>query len=218
MSSVKSQISVSVDGFVAGPNQSLDNPLGEGGERLHDWALSTAGWRAEHGLEGGERNADSEVVEDLVRGVGAYIMGRKMFGGGDGAWDETWRGWWGEDPPYHVPVFVLTHHPREPLTMEGGTTFNFVTDGIESALEQARAAAGDQDVHIAGGASAVQQYLAAGLLDELYLHVVPVVLGAGERLLENVGDPVLEPVEVVASPAVTHIRYRVTGTAASSGR
>jgi dihydrofolate reductase len=218
MSSVKSQISISLDGFAAGPNQSLDNPLGEGGERLHEWALSTASWRAEHGREGGEHNADSDVVESLVRGVGAYIMGRNMFGGGHGDWDETWTGWWGENPPYHVPVFVLTHHPRAPLTMEGGTTFNFVTEGIESALEQARAAAGDRDVHIAGGASAIQQYLAAGLLDELYLHVVPVLLGAGERLLENVGDPVLEPVEVVASPAVTHVRYRVTGTAASSGR
>ena len=136
-------------------------------------------------------------------------MGRKMFGGGDGPWDEKWRGWWGEDPPFHVPVFVLTHHPREPLPMEGGTTFTFVTDGIESALEQARTAAGDKDVMIAGGASAVQQYLAAGLLDELYLHIVPILLGAGERLLEGVGDPSLEPVKVIASPAVTHVKYRV---------
>ena len=144
-----------------------------------------------------------------MRDNGAYIMGRKMFGGGDGPWDESWRGWWGEDPPYHAPVFVLTHHAREPLEMEGGTTFHFVTDGIESALEQARAAAGERPVAVAGGASAVRQYLAAGLLDELYLHVAPVVLGAGERLLEDVGDPVLEPVEVIASPVVTHIRYRV---------
>jgi dihydrofolate reductase len=136
-------------------------------------------------------------------------MGRKMFGGGDGPWDETWRGWWGEDPPFHVPVFVLTHHPREPLTMQGGTTFTFVTEGIESALEQARTAAGDANVAIAGGASAVRQYLAAGLLDELYLHIVPVVLGAGERLLEDVGAPALEPVKVVASPGVTHVKYRV---------
>jgi len=136
-------------------------------------------------------------------------MGRKMFGGGEGPWDETWKGWWGEDPPFHVPVFVLTHHPREPLEMQGDTTFTFVTEGIESALEQARAAAGGDDVAIAGGASAVQQFLAAGMLDELYLHIVPIVLGAGERLLEDVGDPTLEPVEVVASPAVTHVRYRV---------
>ena len=209
MSLVTCQISISLDGFAAGPNQSLDNPLGEGGERLHDWAFATASWREQHGLEGGERNADSEVVEEVSQGIGAYIMGRKMFGGGDGPWDETWTGWWGDDPPYHAPVFVLTHHPREPLPMQGGTTFHFVTDGIESALEQARAAAGDQDVAIAGGASAVQQYLAAGLLDELYLHIVPVILGAGERLLDDVGDPTLEPVKVVASPAVTHLKYRV---------
>ncbi len=209
MSSLTSQITVSLDGFVAGPNQSLENPLGEGGERLHEWAISTASWRAQHGHEGGERNADSEVVDSLVAGVGAYIMGRKMFGGGDGPWDESWRGWWGEEPPYHAPVFVLTHHEREPLVMQGGTTFTFVTDGIESALAQARAAAGARDVTIAGGATAIQQYLAAGLLDELYLHVVPILLGGGERLLENVGDPRLEPVEVIASPVVTHIRYRV---------
>ncbi|MDX6676855.1 MAG: hypothetical protein QOE31_907, partial [Solirubrobacteraceae bacterium] len=131
------------------------------------------------------------------------------FGGGDGPWDASWTGWWGEDPPYHVPVFVLTHHARESLQMQGGTTFHFVTDGIESALGQAREAAGEQDVSIAGGASAVRQFLAAGLLDELYLHVVPVLLGAGERLLEDVGDPTLEPIEVVASPAVTHVKYRV---------
>jgi dihydrofolate reductase len=177
--------------------------------RLHQWALDTDSWRKHHGLEGGERNADAEVVDEVVQGVGAYIMGRRMFGGGDGPWDETWTGWWGEDPPFHTPVFVLTHQPREPLSMQGGTTFTFVTDGIESALEQARAAAGDKDVVIAGGASAVQQYLAAGLLDELYLHIVPVLLGAGERLLEDVGDPILEPINVVASPAVTHVKYRV---------
>lgn len=209
MSSVTCQISISLDGFVAGPNQSVDNPLGEGGERLHEWVVKTAAWRRQHGLDGGERGADSEVIEGLVEGVGAYIMGRKMFGGGGGPWDETWKGWWGDDPPFHVPVFVLTHHEREPLPMEGGTTFTFVTDGIESALEQARAAAGDRDVAIAGGARTIQQYLAAGLLDELYLHIVPVLLGAGERLLENVGDPTLEPVQVVASPTVTHVKYRV---------
>jgi dihydrofolate reductase len=159
-------------------------------------------------LDGGERTADSEVVDDVVQGIGAYIMGRKMFGGGDGPWDETWRGWWGEDPPYRVPVFVLTHHPRAPLSM-GDTTFTFVTDGIDAALALARKAAGDKDVAVPGGAKAVQQYLAAGLLDELYLHIVPVVLGAGERLLENVGDPTLEPVKVISSPTVTHVKYRV---------
>jgi dihydrofolate reductase len=209
MSNVTCQISISLDGFVAGPNQSMDNPIGEGGMRLHQWAFATDTWHEQHGSEAGERTADSEVVANMMEGIGAYIMGRNMFGPGRGAWDASWRGWWGEDPPYHTPVYVLTHHDREPLEMQGGTTFHFVTDGIESALEQARAAAGDKDVSIAGGASAVQQYLAAGLLDELYLHIVPVVLGSGERLLENVGDPRLEPVEVVASPAVTHVRYRV---------
>jgi len=210
MSSVTCQISMSLDGFVAGPNQSIENPIGEGGMRLHEWVFVTDSWREQHGLDGGERTADAEVVDEVVQGVGAYIMGRKMFGGGDGPWDEVWTGWWGEDPPYHSPVFVLTHHKREPLSMQGGTTFTFVTDGIESALEQAKAAAGrDKDVAIAGGASAVQQYLAAGMLDELYLHIVPIILGAGERLLEDVGDPTLEPVKVVASPAVTHVKYRI---------
>jgi dihydrofolate reductase len=209
MNSVTCQISISLDGFVAGPNQSLENPLGEGGMRLHEWAFANAGWRRQHGLDGGEEGPDSEVAEEAVAGVGAYIMGRKMFGGGDGPWDQSWTGWWGDDPPFHLPVFVLTHHAREPLTMQGGTSFTFVTDGVEAALDQARAAAGDQDVAIAGGAATVRQFVAAGLLDELYLHIVPVILGSGERLLENVGDPSLEPVKVVASPAVTHVKYRL---------
>jgi dihydrofolate reductase len=209
MTNVTSQISVSLDGYVAGPNQSMDNPIGEGGMRLHGWAFANAAWREQHGLEGGERGPDAEVAEGLMQGIGAYIMGRRMFGGGDGDWDMEWTGWWGEDPPYHTPVYVLSHHEREPLEMQGGTTFHFVTGGIEAALHQARAAAGELDVSIAGGASTVNQYLAAGLLDELYLHIVPVVLGAGERLLENVGDPQLEIVDVVASPAVTHVKYRV---------
>ena len=209
MSSVTCQISISLDGYVAGPNQSLENPIGEGGMRLHEWLFETARWREQQGLEPGARTADSEVVEEVFQNVGAYIMGRKMFGGGDGQWNMKWTGWWGDEPPYHTPVFVLTHHAREPLAMRGGTTFNFVTEGIDLALEQARSAAGEKDVVIAGGASAVQQYLAAGKLDELYLHVVPVILGAGERLLENVGDPTMQPVKVIASPAVTHIKYRV---------
>jgi dihydrofolate reductase len=209
MNSVTCQISISLDGYAAGPNQSIDNPIGEGGMRLHQWAFATSTWREQHGLEGGERNLDAEVAEGLMDGIGAYIMGRRMFGGGDGAWDESWTGWWGEDPPYHTPVYVLTNFAREPLELQGGTTFHFVTDGIDAALEQARAAAGDLDVSIAGGASTVNQYLAAGHLDELYLHIVPVVLGAGERLLVDVGDPVLEPVDVVASPGVTHVKYRV---------
>jgi dihydrofolate reductase len=209
MSSVTCHIAISLDGFVAGPNQSLDNPLGEGGMGLHEWAFATDEWRAQHGMAGGEDNVDAAVVAEVSSGVGAHIMGRKMFGGGDGPWDLEWKGWWDDNPPYHSPVFVLTHHAREPLEMEGGTTFFFVTDGIESALEQARAAAGDLDVAVDGGASAVRQFLAAGLLDELYLHIVPILLGAGERLLENVGQPKLEPISVVASPLVTHVKYRV---------
>ena len=209
MDLVTSHISISLDGFVAGPNQSFENPIGEGGLRLHDWVFTTAAWLRQQGLEGGTDNEDSMVVDEVVANVETYIMGRKMFGGGTGPWDQTWKGWWGDDPPYHTPVFVLTHHPREPLAMQGGTTFIFVTDGIESAMDQARAAAGDGVVSIAGGASTIQQFLAAGMLDELYLHVVPIILGAGERLFENVGDPVLEPVKVIASPTVTHIKYRI---------
>jgi len=209
MSLVRSHIAISLDGFVAGPNQSFENPIGEGGMRLHEWVFETDSWQEQHGSSGGVRNADAEVVEEVVAGVGAYVMGRKMFGGGDGSWDLSWQGWWGDEPPFHVPVFVLTHYEREPLSMEGGTTFTFVTSGIEAALEQAKAAAGEHDVSIAGGASAIRQYLAAGLLDDLYLHIVPIVLGSGERLLENVGDPRLEPVKVVASPSVTHVKYRV---------
>ena len=209
MGIVKCQVSISLDGFVAGPNQSLENPIGEGGLRLHEWVFPTASWRRQEGQEGGEDGPDSEVAEEVAQGIGAYVMGRHMFGGGSGPWDKDWKGWWGDNPPYHVPVFVLTHQPREPLTMLGGTTFNFVTDGIESALEQAHAAAGDRAVSIAGGASTIRQVLAAGRLDELYLHIVPIVLGSGERLFEDVGDPVLTPVKVVASPTVTHIMYRI---------
>jgi dihydrofolate reductase len=210
MSIVSCHISVSLDGFVAGPNQSPEEPLGKGGERLHEWAIKTDAWREQHGEQGGARTPDSEVVQEVTAGVGAYIMGRNMFAGpGPGPWDAAWRGWWGEDPPFHTPVFVLTHHPREPLEMDGGTTFHFVADGVESALSQARAAAGDGVVLVAGGAETVQQFLRAGLLDELTLHIAPVVLGDGARLLQDVGDPVLEPVKVVASPAATHVKYRV---------
>jgi dihydrofolate reductase len=209
MSSIRCHISMSLDGFVAGPNQSADEPLGEGGERLHEWVFPLESWRRPHGREGGERGPDDEVVREVQAGVGAHVMGRRMFGGGDGPWDESWKGWWGDDPPFHAPVFVLTHHPRDPLPMQGGTTFTFVTDGIESAIEQAREAAGGQDVAVAGGASTIQQALSAGLLDELYLHIVPILLGGGERLLDNVGDVSLEPVKVVGSPAVTHVKYRV---------
>ncbi len=209
MSRVTAQIAISLDGFVAGPDQSFENPIGRGGMRLHEWQFASDEWRAAHGLEGGEATPDSDLIARMFDNIGAHIMGRNMFDHGRGEWDLSWKGWWGEDPPYHAPVFVLTHHPREPLAMQGGTTFHFVTDGIEAALARAREAAGDRDVAISGGASAIRQYLAAGLLDELHLHLVPVLLGDGERLLQDVGDPVLEPVEVIASPGVTHVRYRV---------
>jgi dihydrofolate reductase len=189
MSTFRFQLAVSLDGYVAGPNQSEEHPLGVGGMELHQWVFKLQAWRKQQGLDGGEVNASTPVVEEAQSNVGATVMGRNMFGGGPGPWrqDPPWRGWWGENPPFHTPVFVLTHHPRQPLEMEGGTTFTFVTDGIEAALEQARRAAGGRDVLLGGGANVVQQYLAAGLVDEFWLHVVPVLLGAGERLLENVG-------------------------------
>ena len=197
MSQVTCDLTISLDGFAAGPNQSIAEPLGEGGERMHRWQFeephANAAWRAG------------------ILASGAYIMGRNMFAGpGPGPWDEEWRGWWGEEPPYHAPVFVLTHHPREPLEMQGGTTFTFVTDGIESALGRARKAAGSKDVAIAGGAQTVRQYLSAGLIDELRLHIAPIVLGAGERLLDGVTNLQLEPTEVSGTGLVTHVRYRVT--------
>jgi dihydrofolate reductase len=209
MGKLKLNITMSLDGYVAGPDQSLENPLGIGGEELHDWMVSLKAWRESHGKEGGEVNASTPYVDDILAGTGATIMGRNMFGGGPGPWHESWTGWWGDDPPYHHPVFVLTHHPREPVEMEGGTTFHFVTDGIESALEQARAVAGDKDISLGGGASVAQQYLAAGLLDEMVISVVPNLLGGGARLLDNLGDgpPQLEQVEAVGAPGVTHIRY-----------
>jgi dihydrofolate reductase len=211
MSKLRFHIATSLDGFVAGPNQSLDNPLGEGGLELHAWVFPLEAWRGPQGLDGGDVNASSAVVEESVTNVGAYIMGRNMFGGGPGPWpDDPWNGWWGADPPYHVPVFVLTTHAREPLPMEGGTTFSFVTDGIESALEQAKAAAADKDVMLAGGARVAQQYLAAGLIDEMELHIVPLLLYDGARLLENLGEgPALEQVRAIEAPGVTHIKYRV---------
>ena len=209
MSMVVSHLAISLDGFAAGPNQSLENPIGEGGMRLHQWMFETAAWARREGQPAPPETPDSDEVEHMHDNIGAFIMGRHMFSPDRGAWDMGWRGWWGEDPPYHAPVFVLTHHPRESLPMEGGTTFHFVTEGIDVALTRARSAAGDRDVMVAGGAQAVRQYLGAGLLDELHLHLVPIVLGAGERLLEDVGDPQLRPVKVVASPGVTHITYRV---------
>ena len=210
MSKVRVHISVSADGYVAGPNQSLENPLGEGGEGLHDWVVPLRAFREPHGREGGEVNASTPVLEEALANVGAEIMGRGKFGGGPGPWgDDPWAGWWGEEPPFHMPVFVVTHHEREPLTLSD-TTYTFVTDGIESALEQARAAAGEKDVMIGGGASVINQYLAAGLVDELELHVVPLVLGGGARLFEGLGpDLELEQVRAIEAPGVTHLKYRV---------
>jgi dihydrofolate reductase len=203
-------IAMSLDGFVAGPNPSERDPLGEGGMQLHEWAFELAAWREPHGRDGGEVNESTQVVEQNLANVGATIMGRNMFGGGPGPWgEEPWQGWWGEDPPFHVPVFVLTHHAREPLRKQGGTTFHFVSDGIESALTQAASAADGKDVALAGGADVAQQYLAAGLIDELTLSVVPVLLGGGTRLLDGVGGGIrLEQAGVVQAPGVTHLRYR----------
>jgi dihydrofolate reductase len=212
MSKLKVDISMSLDGYVAGPDPTVDNPLGEGGEGLHEWAFRLEVFRRRHGMPGGEVNAGTTLVEEALANVGATLMGRNMFGGGPGPWgDDPWDGWWGDDPPFHMPVFVLTHHERPPLEKDGGTTFTFVTDGIESALDQARSAAGGADVLLGGGGQAVQQYLAAGLVDELYLHVAPVFLGGGVRLFDGLGDdlPALEQVHVVAAPGVTHLKYRV---------
>lgn len=210
MSRLRCHISISLDGFVAGPNQSEEEPIGEGGELLHDWVVSLAAWRETHHLEGGEENENSRIVAEARENIGAAVMGRNMFGPiGGGPWDGEWNGWWGDDPPYHYPVYVVTHHPRDPVEMEGGTTFRFVTDGIESALEQARAAAGGKDVMLWGGGQIISEYLAAGLVDELELHVVPIVLGAGSRLWDGLDGPMkYELVRVVEAPGVTHLKYR----------
>jgi dihydrofolate reductase len=212
MSRLRIQMATSLDGFAAGPNQSLEDPLGEGGERLHEWMIPLAAFREQHGEAGGEVNESTPWVEGMFENIGATVMGRKMFGGGPGPWPEPpWKGWWGDNPPYHHPVFVLTHYAREPLVMEGGTTFHFVTDGIESALEQAKDAAGGKDVWLGGGASVVQQYLRAGLLDELRVSIAPIILGGGERLFDNLGDAriELEQVDAIAAPDVVHVVYRI---------
>ena len=214
MSKLRFNITMSLDGYVAGPNQSVENPLGEGGLRLHEWAFGTRAFREMHGGgEGGEAGTDDDVIRETFANLGATIMGRNMFGGGPGAWrrETPWTGWWGANPPFHHPVFVLTHHPREPLAMEGGTSFTFVTDGIDSALRQARAAARGRDVSLAGGASVARQYLEAGLVDEMELHVVPLLLGAGMRLFDGVGEPRLkiEPVRTLDGKGVVHLKYLV---------
>jgi dihydrofolate reductase len=214
---------VSLDGYVAGPAQSLENPLGVGGTHLHEWAFATRSFRRLHGMEGGGTGIDDQWVARGEEGIGATIMGRNMFGPVRGPWpDEAWKGWWGEDPPFHHPVFVLTHHPRDPIPMAGGTTFHFVTDGIEAALERALETADGQDVRVGGGASTVRQYLRAGLIDELHLAIAPVLLGGGERLFEGVGTDLPERyacAELVGSGAVTHARIaRISVTGARSAR
>jgi dihydrofolate reductase len=211
MGKVKVSISMSLDGFVAGPNVGPEEPLGEGGEQLHEWIFRLASWRRTHGEEGGETGPDDDVLEEAVAGTGAVVMGRRMFSAGSGPWEDDPKrdAWWGDEPPFHVPVFVVTHHARESQEKQGGTTFHFVTEGVEAALEQARAAAGDRDVSVAGGADVIQQALRAGQLDELDLHVVPVLLGGGVRLLEGLEGVRVEPDRMLASPAVTHLRYRV---------
>jgi len=210
MPRLRFRISISLDGFVAGPEQSVNDPLGIGGMRLHEWVFPLAAWRRPHGLDGGVENASSAVVDGWTRNIGATIMGRNMFGGHPGPWSASspWQGWWGKEPPFHHPVFVVTHHPRAPLTL-GETTFHFVTDGIESALEQARRAAGDRDIALGGGADIARQYLRAGLVDEMWLSLVPTLLGGGARLFEGITDEMhgLTLAEVVPAPGVTHLQF-----------
>jgi dihydrofolate reductase len=203
MGNATADITMSLDGFIAGPNDRPGNGLGDGGEVLHEWVYGLKSWREPHGLEGGETGTDSEVLEEAFQRTGATLMGRRMFDLGEEPW--------GDDPPFHGPVFVVTHTARDELVKEGGTTFTFVTDGLESALDQARSAAGDKDVSVAGGANVIQQYLTAGLLDEIQIHVAPVLLGDGRRLFENLGaeQRELETIRVIDSPGVTHLKFRV---------
>jgi len=210
MSKLRLKISMSLDGFVAGPDQSVSDPLGKGGMRLHEWVFVLKAFRSTHGMDGGEVNESTPVVEESVANIGATVMGRNMFGGHPGPWSEKepWNGWWGPNPPFHHPVFVLTHHARAPLEMEGGTTFHFVTGGIEAALEQARQAAGGKDVSLAGGAKAAQQYLNAGLVDQMEINLAPTLLGSGERLFEGVNDlHGLRLVRTIGTSAVTHLKF-----------
>jgi dihydrofolate reductase len=210
MAKLRFRIAVSLDGYAAGPEQSVKNPLGVGGERLHEWVVALAAWRASHGLEGGEVDESTPVMQEVQANIAATIMGRNMSGGHPGPWkvSKPWNGWWGNNPPFHHPVFVLTHHPRPPLELEGGTVFTFVTDGIAAALEQARRGARGKDVALAGGANVAQQYLNAGWVDEMQLHLVPTLLGGGERLFEGVADlQGLKPVRTVAAPNVTHLKF-----------
>ena len=209
MGQVKVELSMSLDGFVAGPNPSLEEPLGAGGERLHEWVVRLASWRAPHGLEGGETGPDDDIFAESLASTRAVVMGRKMFSGGSGPWadDPKADGWWGDDPPFHAPVYVVTHHERETVEKAGGTSFTFVTDGVEAALDRARDAAGGGDVLIAGGADVAQQALAAGRVDRLQLHVVPLLLGGGTRMFADGEPQALEQTQVVPSTQVTHLTY-----------
>ena len=212
MSKLRFGISVSLDGYVAGPDQSTAEPLGVGGEGLHQWVVRLQSWREAHGMEGGVEGHDDRVQRESMENVGATIMGRNMFGGHPGPWDdaEPWRGWWGDNPPFQHPVYVLTHHPREPLQFDNGTTFTFVTDGIESALKQARTGAAGRDIWIGGGAKTAGQYLAAGLVDEMELHMVPILLGGGSRLFEGVGTNLngLALTRVLHGDGVVHLKFQ----------
>lgn len=211
MSALRYSASMSLDGFVAGPDQSRDHPLGVGGERLHAWMRELAAWRRDAGMEGGVENASTPVYEQGGENYGAIVMGRNMFGGGPGPWTSPpWNGWWGEEPPFRMPVFVVTHHPRAPLTCRGGTTFTFVTEGVDTAVGLAREAAGERDVAVSGGATVAKQLLAAGLVDEIMIHLVPALLGSGVRLFEGDGIAALglEQVRAVEAPGVTHLTYR----------
>ena len=202
--------SISIDGFGAGPKQGLDNPLGVDGLKLHEWVFETRAWHQRQGEDGGTEGLDDRLIEGADAGIGATIMGRNMFGPIRGGWpDENWTGWWGDDPPYHHQVFVLTHHPRAPIKMQGGTTFNFVSDGIEAALQRAFGAADGKDVRLGGGVATIQQYLQAGLVDEMHLAIAPILLGRGERLWDNLDgiSSKYECVELVSSAAVVHGRF-----------
>jgi dihydrofolate reductase len=210
MTKVFCDLSMSLDGYVAGPKQTPEEPLGRGGEHLHEWALQMKAFREQHGLDGGETGPDNDVVKEWLASAGAHVMGRRMFSGGEGPWEDEPNadGWWDDDPPFRAPVFVLTHHARESVAKEGGTSYTFVTDGLDVAVAQAHTAAGTKDVQIDGGASIVQQALTAGLLDELNVHVVPLLLGdGGVRLLDNLEPLELELTRVIESPHVTHLRY-----------
>ncbi len=214
-----SSFAVSIDGFGAGPGQSLEHPLGIGGPAMFEWFFRTRTWRTMHGNDAGETGVDDAIAARGLTGVGAWILGRNMFGPIRGPWpDDTWKGWWGDEPPYHVPVFVLTHHPRQPLRMAGGTEFRFITDGIHAALEQAKAAAGDKDVRVGGGVATIRQYLRAGLIDELHLAMAPVLLGSGEQLLHGIDLRALgyECTQRVAGERATHVVLRRPSSAEDS--